>query len=188
MLDRIHKFSRFRVYTGHVFLLVIILMAKPAQPALPYLVVGSIFFLFGMMIRILAAGTLVKAEELIRGGIYQMTRNPLYLGSLFLGLGLTIMSYRPLMILLYFVIFIPIYYYMIYLEETFLRSAFGKDFEDYAAKVPRLFPAPGAPPGLLVNFSIQRYKANRELGGNISSLAIALIIWLKFFYQIRALF
>jgi len=159
-----------------------------AKPTLPFLVVGSIFFLFGITIRILAAGTLVKAEELIRGGIYQMTRNPLYLGSLFLGLGLTIMSFRPILIFLYFVIFIPIYYYMIHLEEDFLRGAFGKDFEDYASKVPRLFPAPGAPPGLLINFSIQRYKVNRELGGNLASLAIAVIIWLKFIYQIPALF
>lgn len=178
-MEKVRKFSKIRVWSGYIFLLVVILLA---EPTLPNLVVGSIFFFFGLIIRILAAGTLVKADELVTGGIYQMTRNPLYLGSLFLGLGLTIMSNQPFLILLYFIIFIPIYNHMIKLEEDFLHRAFGMDFEEYAVRVPKLLPAPGAPPGLLVNFSLKRYKTNREFTGNIATLIVAIYIWLKFYY------
>jgi protein-S-isoprenylcysteine O-methyltransferase Ste14 len=172
-----------------VFLLFVVLLADPSRVYfLPFLIVGSVFFIFGLTIRILAAGTLVKAEELITGGIYQMTRNPLYLGSLFLGLGLAIMSAQSLLIGLYFIIFLPIYNMMINIEEQFLSGAFGRDFDEYRKKVPKLFPGRGAPPGLGVNFSFARYRKNRELSGNIAFIAIAAIIWLKMLYQMPPIF
>lgn len=188
-MDQIRKFAKIRVLSGHIFLLIVILLADPSRTYfLPFIIVGTIFFFFGLTIRILAAGTLVKAEELITGGIYQMTRNPLYLGSLFLGLGLTIMSAQPFLILLYFIIFLPIYNMMINIEEQFLANAFGKGFDDYRKKVPKLFPAPGAPPGLGVNFSWSRYRKNRELSGNIAFVLIAIILWLKMLYQMPPIF
>lgn len=188
-MDQIRKFAKIRVYAGYVFLLFVVLLADPSRVyILPFLIVGSVFFVFGMTIRILAAGTLVKAEELVTGGIYQMTRNPLYLGSLFLGLGLTIMSAQSLLIGLYFIIFLPIYNMMINIEEQFLSGAFGRDFDEYRKKVPKLFPGRGAPPGLGVNFSFARYRKNRELSGNIAFIAIAVIIWLKMLYQMPPIF
>ncbi|MCD6217133.1 isoprenylcysteine carboxylmethyltransferase family protein [bacterium] len=188
-MDQIRKFAKIRVYTGYVFLLFVVLLADPSRLySLPFLIVGSVFFAFGLIIRILAAGTLVKAEELVTGGIYQMTRNPLYLGSLFLGMGLTIMSAQSLLIILYFIIFLPIYNMMINMEEQFLSGAFGRDFEEYRKKVPKLFPGRGAPPGLGVNFSFARYRKNRELSGNIAFLAIAVIVWLKMLYQMPPIF
>lgn len=188
-MDQIRKFAKIRVYTGYVFLIFVVLLADPSRLYfLPFLIVGSVFFVFGLTIRILAAGTLVKAEELVTGGIYQMTRNPLYLGSLFLGLGLTIMSAQSLLIVLYFIIFLPIYNIMINIEEQFLSGAFGMDFDEYRQKVPKLFPGRGAPPGLGVNFSFARYRKNRELSGNIAFLAIAVIVWLKMLYQMPPIF
>ena len=188
-MEQIRKFAKIRVYSGYVFLLFVILLADPHQTySINFLIVGSIFFVFGVLIRALAAGTLVKAEKLVTGGIYQMTRNPLYLGSLFLGLGLTIMSAQPLLILLYFAIFFPIYNKMIDMEEGFLSGAFGKDFEEYKTRVPKLFPGRGAPPGLGVNFSINRYGKNRELSGNIASIAVAVILWLKMASTIPPIF
>lgn len=172
-----------------MFLLFVVLLADPSREySLPFLIVGSVFFAFGLTIRILAAGTLVKAEELVTGGIYQMTRNPLYLGSLFLGLGLTIMSAQSLLIVLYFIIFLPIYNIMINIEEKFLSNAFGRDFDEYRKKVPKLFPGRGAPPGLGVNFSFARYRKNRELSGNIAFLAMAVIVWLKMLHQMPPIF
>ena len=188
-MDKIRKFAKIRVYAGYVFLLFVVLLADPSRAYFqPFLIVGTIFFIFGLIIRILAAGTLVKAEELITGGIYQMTRNPLYLGSFFLGLGVAIMSAQALLILLYFVIFMPIYNMMINIEEQFLSTAFGKGFEEYKKKVPKLFPGRGAPPGLGVNFSWTRYRKNRELSGNIAFIVIVIIIWLKMLNQMPPIF
>lgn len=181
-MEKIRKLAKIRVWTGYLYILVAILLAKPTSA---FLVVGSIICIIGLIIRILAAGSLVKAEELITGGIYQMTRNPLYLGSFFIGIGITIMSGQLYLIILYFVIFIPLYHIMIKTEEGFLLSAFGKDFEDYVARVPRWFPAPGAPPGLLVNFSLKKYNANRELPGNLAIIVIALIFWLFWYLQVK---
>ena len=181
-MEKIRKLAKIRVWTGYLYILVVIILARPS---IHHLVAGSIFCIIGLIIRILAAGSLVKAEKLITGGIFQMTRNPLYLGSLFIGFGLTIMSGQPVLFILYFIIFLPLYHVMINTEEAFLRQAFGKDFEDYVKKVPRLLPGRGAPPGLFVNFSLERYHANRELPGNIAIVIVAVILWLMWYYGIE---
>jgi protein-S-isoprenylcysteine O-methyltransferase Ste14 len=70
-------------------------------------------------------------------GIYQYTRNPQLLGY-----GLILISF----IILYpswyslgwFVQYLIISYFMIMSEEEFLRLRYGKNFEDYCNKVPRI--------------------------------------------------
>jgi hypothetical protein len=184
-LNRIRKYIRLKDCITYLFLVVVVLVAVPSAR---FLIVGSIFFCFGLLIQVLAAGTMVHLGDFVTGGIYRMTRNPLYFGGLFAGLGLTIMSADPVMILLYIIIFYPLLNTIINLEESFLADAFGRDFEEYRSKVPRLFPTTGAPPGLSVNFSFRRYSKNPELIGNIATAIIAVLLWMKYFYSIPSIF
>jgi protein-S-isoprenylcysteine O-methyltransferase Ste14 len=184
-LDRIRKFIRLKDFITYLFLIVVVLVAVPSTR---FLVVGSIFFCFGLLIQILAAGTMVRLGDFVTGGIYQMTRNPLYFGGFFAGLGLTLMSADPVMILIYMIISYWLLNTIINLEESFLADAFGRDFEEYKSKVPRLFPTTGAPPGLGVNFSFKRYFKNPELIGNIATVIIAVLLWMKFIYSIPSIF
>ena len=85
----IKKRSSFRVPAGFFAGFLFIVFAKPT---LISLIAGSLIILFGEAIRIIAAGTLIKAKELTTHGIYGYIRNPLYLGSFVLGLGAVIVS------------------------------------------------------------------------------------------------
>ena len=46
--------------------------------------------ILGLFIRAMAAGFIHKEKQLTTTGPYAFTRNPLYFGSFFLGLGITI--------------------------------------------------------------------------------------------------
>ncbi len=94
----------------------------------------------GEVIRTWASGCIVKNDTLTIAGPYGLTRNPLYLGNFFLGLGFVIMSG---VIFLPFV-FIPLFFFIydstITREEEFLTNRYGDCFKIYKNSVPRFFP------------------------------------------------
>ena len=78
-----------------------------------------------------------KTSSLVISGIYRITRNPMYLGMLFL-----IISFTFYKLSLVGAIVIPsfIFYinkYQIEPEEYEMRKKFGENFEDYCKKVDR---------------------------------------------------
>ena len=78
-----------------------------------------------------------KTSSLVISGIYRTTRNPMYLGMLFL-----IISFTFYKLSLVGAIVIPsfIFYinkYQIEPEEYEMRKKFGENFEDYSKKVDR---------------------------------------------------
>ena len=78
-----------------------------------------------------------KTSSLVISGIYRITRNPMYLGMLFL-----IISFTFYKLSLIGAIVIPsfIFYinkYQIEPEEYEMRKKFGENFEDYCKKVDR---------------------------------------------------
>ena len=78
-----------------------------------------------------------KTSSLVISGIYRITRNPMYLGMLFL-----IISFTFYKLSLVGAIVIPsfIFYinkYQIEPEEYEMRKKFGENFEDYSKKVDR---------------------------------------------------
>ena len=85
-------------------------------------------------------GRVIKASALNTDGLYSFTRNPLYLGNLFITLGLTIIYNSFLCYLIVIGFWGFQYWYIILAEEDFLKKKFGQIFMDYLTKVPRLFP------------------------------------------------
>ena len=81
-----------------------------------------------------------KDQVLITQGPYSATRNPLYFFSTFgaLGVGFCTETFTfPLLLLGVMILYYPL---VVRKEERRLRARFGRDFDDYARRVPAFFP------------------------------------------------
>lgn len=164
-----------------------------AHPAPTALLVGGALTLVGAVIRAWAAGSIVKDRELAVVGPYAFTRNPLYLGSFFIGLGVTISGARLSFVILFLVFFAVVYGKTMKEERKKLEEVFGDAYRDYAAQVPMFLPrlTPYLPPGGgrderkggSGGFSLHRYRKNREWEAALGILAgyaflVGKMIWL----------
>jgi protein-S-isoprenylcysteine O-methyltransferase Ste14 len=153
--------QRLRVPLGFLFAAFYLYLASPS-PAL--LVPGLGIGLVGLAVRVWATGHLEKWSRLAVTGPYRWTRNPLYLGSFVMGLGLSIAAGHPLLVITFFILFILIYRPVMRKEEEELVEAYGEDFKSYRARVPLFIPRPPqeAPEHPVVRFEWQRVTKNRE--------------------------
>ena len=152
MLPRIGDFL-FR-YRNVIFPLCLPLAFLPA-PALfasPLLagVVGFLICATGEAVRVTTIGLQyivrggrnrrVYAKDLVTGGIYAHTRNPMYVGNALILVGLAIASNSWLSV----AVVIPLYLFtcmaIVAAEERYLRGRFGDAFDAYCRDVPRWLP------------------------------------------------
>ena len=82
----------------------------------------------------------VYAEDLVQGGVFAHSRNPLYLGNLLIIVGLAVMVHSLPLYLVGIPFFIFVYAGIIAAEEKFLREKFGAEYEAYCARVNRVWP------------------------------------------------
>lgn len=82
----------------------------------------------------------IHADDLVQEGLFAHSRNPLYLGNLLILFGLLIVVGSPGVFLLGGLLGVFAYAAIIVAEEDFLRGKFGARYEEYCARVPRLFP------------------------------------------------
>jgi steroid 5-alpha reductase family enzyme len=89
----------------------------------------------------------VRTERLLADGPYRYTRNPLYLGNIFMAMGLGLMASRTGFVVLTTGLTVFLLR-LILREETELREHQGEAFLRYCAAVPRLLPSlsPRVPP------------------------------------------
>src|ERR1700727_2293994 len=127
---------RIRVPLGFVFAVLYFWLARPTWRFIP---LGTVLILPGLLIRALASGHVRKNEALATSGPYAYTRNPLYLGSLLMGLGFAVAARSWWVGIVLVVMFVAIYLPVIRGEEAFLRQKFP-EFEEYARRVPRMLP------------------------------------------------
>jgi protein-S-isoprenylcysteine O-methyltransferase Ste14 len=174
---------RIRVPLGFVFAVVYFWLAKPHWKSLA---LGLILILPGLLIRALASGHVKKNEELATSGPYAHTRNPLYLGSLLMGLGFAVAARSWWVGLLLVLMFFAIYTPVILDEEKFLRQKFP-DFASYTRQVPRIipaiFPRQRTQEGSPANFSADLYLKHREYNAALGTalMLIALVIKMRWF-------
>jgi protein-S-isoprenylcysteine O-methyltransferase Ste14 len=149
---------RIRVPLGFLFAVLYFWLARPTWT---FLAVGSILIVPGLLIRALASGYVRKNEALATSGPYAYTRNPLYLGSLLMGVGFSVAARSwwvgVVLVLMFFAIYLPV----IRDEETFLRQKFP-EFEEYARRVPRMIPRTMVGGGSSGGFSWGLYLQHRE--------------------------
>jgi protein-S-isoprenylcysteine O-methyltransferase Ste14 len=174
---------RIRVPLGFVFA---VLYSWLARPTWRFMLFGLIGVVPGLLIRALASGHVRKNETLATFGPYAYTRNPLYLGSLFIGVGFAVAARSWWIGLALLLMFFAIYLPVIRDEEAYLRQQFP-EFETYAQQVPRLFPrlTPQRVAGLenSGDFSADLYWKHREFNAilGVSGILAVLIAKMIFF-------
>ena len=82
----------------------------------------------------------LSGRGLVTGGPYSLMRNPMYFGSLLLGSGFILMVWPFWSLPIFVIAFHFRFRQQIMKEEKYLSETFGKEYEEYAARVPRLFP------------------------------------------------
>ena len=146
-----------------------------ARPELRWLICGAGIAIFGLLLRGYAAGHLRKHKQLATSGPYAFTRNPLYLGSVFLALGFSVASHSwisTLLLAAYLAIFYPV---VIRREQSELEILYGAAFVEYASRVPAFWPRLSPAMASTERFSWPLYRQNREYEAAIG-LAVAMII------------
>ena len=161
---------RIRVPLGFVFAVLYFWLARPTWR---FLALGAVLIVPGILIRALASGHVRKNEALATSGPYAHTRNPLYLGSLLMGVGFSVAARSWWVGVVLVVMFFAIYLPVIRDEEAFLRQKFP-EFEEYARRVPRMFPriVPTRSDGERGVFSFDLYLKHREYNALIGVMAL----------------
>lgn len=144
--------------------------------------------LLGLLLRGWAAGTIHKNEQLTTSGPYAYTRNPLYLGSLLLGIGVSLAGGAWAWPVLFAAAYLAIYTRTMREEAGRLESIFPGEFAAYRDAVPAFAPSlrPYRPNegirGEDPSFSWSRYVRNREweaaLGLTGAFVVLALKWWM----------
>lgn len=153
-----------------------------ARPTVELLAIGGALTALGLFIRAAAAGFIHKDRKLTTTGPYAFTRNPLYLGTFFLGLGVTVAGGLWPFVLAFVVFFWGIYGKTIRGERDLLTELFGDDYREYARNVPLLFPrlTPWRQDEAQSDFAFdgERYRRNKEweaLLGAVAGFAVLIV-------------
>ncbi len=157
-----------------------------ARPTWRFLALGAVVIVPGLLIRALASGHVRKNEALAMSGPYAYTRNPLYLGSLLMGVGFAVAARSWWVGVALVVMFFAIYLPVIRDEEAFLRQKFP-EFEEYARRVPRMFPR--ITPHLGADetaggFSMDLYLKHREYNALLGTIAMIAALILKMLFRL----
>jgi protein-S-isoprenylcysteine O-methyltransferase Ste14 len=168
---------RIRVPLGFVFAVLYFWLARPTWR---WLALGSLLIVPGLLIRALASGHVRKNEALAMSGPYAYTRNPLYLGSLLIGIGFAIAARSWWVGVALMVMFFAIYLPVIRGEEKFLRGKFP-EFDEYTHRVPRMFPKiiPASTERDDGRFSMDLYLKHREYNATLGAIAMAAALLVK---------
>jgi protein-S-isoprenylcysteine O-methyltransferase Ste14 len=166
---------RVRVPLGFIFAVVYVWLARPTRTSL---IAGALIMLPGLLLRGLASGHVQKDKQLTISGPYAYTRNPLYLGSLFLAAGFAIAarswSIVAIMVLMFALIYVPV----IAGEERYLRQTFP-EYDEYARRVPRMFPRLTPYGNQQAAYSSARYWKHREYEASIGCVVLLAILIAK---------
>jgi protein-S-isoprenylcysteine O-methyltransferase Ste14 len=169
--------KRIRVPLGFAFALLYFWLARPTWRSLA---LGGVLIVPGILVRALASGHVRKNEALATSGPYAYTRNPLYLGSLLMGIGFALAARSwevgVFVVAMFFAIYVPV----IRGEEKFLREKFP-EFEEYARRVPRMLPrmVPAHIGDQRGSFSFALYVKHKEWNALLGTVATCAVLWLK---------
>ena len=165
-----------------------------SNPTLKSILIGVPFILMGEAIRTWASGFIKKAKEVAQEGPYALTRNPLYLGTFFIGLGFSLMTNNIITLILFLIIFAFVYTFTIKNEEIELTRIFGPAYLSYKRSVPVFFPGLSyitSLPSILLQsgnrgeavFDWELVKKHREFRTWIGIIGCILIFLVKVIYE-----
>ena len=165
--------ARLRVPSGFLLVAAFGWFAAPSAESLLWgLPVGGL----GLLLRGWAAGHLEKNQRVVSSGPYGHTRNPLYLGTYTVALGLALAARRWELAALFTAVFLLVYLPVMELEEQHLRGLFA-GYSEYADRVPLLAPRLGGASGPGA-FRWAIYLKNEEYNAAIGfAIGYAFLAW-----------
>ena len=106
----------------------------------------GVFFVFiGYILRISSRGYKIENSavggKLVQEGPYAFVRNPMYLGTFFIGSGIILVLFQPWLYFIFLIVFSSVFLREIKKEKAFLTEKFGERYVDYCRRVPALFPS-----------------------------------------------
>ncbi len=168
--------QKMRVPAGTVLGILFLLLMRPSFRSL---LTGGAIAVSGALLRLWAAGHIEKGKTLARSGPYAFTRNPLYLGSFLMALGIIVAGQRHWLLLVFGIFFVAFYFPVMKAEEQELLSGYGESFVEYSNKVPMFLPALRKARFSSSRFMWSRVIRNREHHTIAGFLATEAILVLK---------
>ena len=170
---------RIRVPLGFAFAAFYLWRAKPAWTSL---LIGTVIALLGIFIRAVASGHVEKNRVLATSGPYAYVRNPLYLGSIIIGIGFAVAAQDLWIFVAIILLFVVVYMPVIRSEEAFLRGQF-QEYDAYARRVPSLLPHTLLFRQITEGFSRELYFRHREYNSLLGAAAMlaALVVKILWF-------
>jgi protein-S-isoprenylcysteine O-methyltransferase Ste14 len=174
----VHALARLRVTLGFVFGAIVLALARPTPRSL---VIGLGIAAVGEGLRIWAAGHLNKAREITTSGPYRWVAHPLYVGSSIMGIGLAIACASMTGATVIGAYLTTTLSAAVKSEETFLRRAFGDQYELYReSQRARRQTSTGTPQR---RFSVALVMSNREYRAVTGFVIAVLLLVLKAAYN-----
>ena len=128
----------------------------------------------------------VYASHLVEGGVYALTRNPMYVGNALIAIGVVMAAGSPLMYAVVLPFFLFVYQALVATEEGYLRARFGEDYVQYCARVSRFLPSlrriNPTLSGIRYDWRCAVRKELSTLAGLLSGL-ILLPVWRTYFLE-----
>ena len=171
--------QRIRIPLGFLFAILFIVFSRPT---LLTILLGGAIAIVGLGIRAWASGHIRKASVLAVSGPYGYTRNPLYLGSLIMGLGFSIAAGTWWLGLLFLALFLGIYWPVMRIEAEDMHRIFPDSFPEYEREVPLLWPRLSVWKRTGETFDSQLYLRYREYRAALGTLGGMLALAVKAFY------
>ena len=128
--------QKLRVPAGTLLGVVFLVLMHPSRRSLW---IGGVIAGAGAVLRIWAAGHIEKGNVLAQGGPYALTRNPLYLGSFFMAVGILIAGQGYWLLVPFGIFFLSFYYPVMRAEEQELATAVRRPFWRIRTKSPAVF-------------------------------------------------
>jgi protein-S-isoprenylcysteine O-methyltransferase Ste14 len=126
----------------------------------------------------------VYAGRLVCGGVYGITRNPMYVGNALIAIGMTMHFGSPLGYLILIPLFLFVYQAIVAAEEAYLRDKFGSEYADYEKSVNRYLPSLSRVRESFTGMRFDWRKSIKKDLGTVVGLTIGLIllpVWRVYF-------
>jgi protein-S-isoprenylcysteine O-methyltransferase Ste14 len=133
-----------------------------ARPAPWSLLLGLPLALLGEALRVWASGHIEKTTRLATGGPYAHSRNPLYVGSVLMALGVAVACASPWVVAAVAAYFLAFYPSVMREEAAFLAVKFPEEHEAWVAAVPSFWPRVRPSGPRASRFEWSRVSRNRE--------------------------
>lgn len=143
---------------------------------------GVLVCFLGASLRFWASGFLRKDSRPAIGGPYAWVRNPLYLGTYLMAVGVAWAIESWILLAVISLVYLAIYHFIILDEETKLRRIFGEPYEVYCAQVSRFFPRfwPPFTPSEEVQDRINPDRQHRKFSSELATQNKAYEAYLSF--------